>query len=120
MTSPVSPDEISASEIAALKARLVELRDSLTRQDRASEESRAPVALDQQAVGRLSRMDALQQQAMADAEARRRKLDLARIDAALARIESAEYGWCGTCGEPIGKRRLEVDPMAARCIGCAD
>lgn len=65
-------------------------------------------------------MDALQQQAMAEAEARRRKSDLARIDAAFRRIATGDYGWCDECGEPIGRRRLDVDPMATRCIRCAD
>jgi DnaK suppressor protein len=96
------------------------LRQELRAQDAIAAESRGPVELDQQSVGRLSRMDALQQQAMADAEARRRQNDLARIGAALRRIEQGEYGWCSECGEPIGKRRLEADPMATRCIRCAD
>ena len=65
-------------------------------------------------------MDALQQQAMAEAEQRRRRSDLARIDAAFRRIEEGEYGWCGECGEPIGLRRLQVDPMATKCVSCAE
>lgn len=80
---------------------------------------RGPVTLDQQSVGRLSRMDAMQQQEMAQAEARRRSSDLARIEMALVRIAEDEYGWCAECGEPIAYKRLEIDPAAALCIGCA-
>lgn len=112
-------DDLSTSEIAALARQLEAQRDALRAQDAASASSRNPVALDQQSVGRLSRMDAMQQQAMADAEARRRSHDLARIDAAFKRIESQDYGWCDACGEPIAVKRLEIDPMATRCIGCA-
>ena len=84
-----------------------------------SADDRAAVALDQQAVGRLSRMDALQQQAMAQAGERARARDLHRIDAALRRIEDGEYGYCSECGEEIAEKRLAVDPMASLCIACA-
>ncbi|MEP3465413.1 MAG: TraR/DksA C4-type zinc finger protein, partial [Parasphingorhabdus sp.] len=77
------------------------------------------VELDQQSVGRLSRMDAMQQQEMAQAEARRRTSDLARVDQALKRHEEDEYGWCAECGEPIAWKRLEIDPAAHLCISCA-
>ncbi|WP_430413873.1 TraR/DksA family transcriptional regulator [Parasphingorhabdus sp.] len=64
-------------------------------------------------------MDAMQQQEMAQAEARRRTSDIARIEMALNRITQGEYGWCAACGEPIAYKRLEIDPAAALCIGCA-
>ena len=120
MTSSMSDEPLSERQLAQSAERLRGLRELLQEQDRDSETARAPVALDQQSVGRLSRIDAMQQQAMAEAEARRRRHDLARIDAALARIESGDYGWCDACGERIAFKRLEIDPMATRCVGCAD
>lgn len=99
--------------------RLTALRTQLSGEDEDAAKWRKPVELDQQSVGRLSRMDAMQQQEMADAEARRRKSDIARIDAALTRIEDDEFGWCLTCGEEIAVKRLEIDPMATQCISCA-
>ena len=104
---------------AALKKRLIDLRLELQALDKAAKDAQAPVELDQQSVGRLSRMDAMQQQEMAQAEGRRRQNDITRIDAALKRIEEDEYGWCASCGEPIARKRLEIDPMAHLCIGCA-
>ncbi len=109
----------SDDETARFAQRLRVLRASLRAQDADAAASRVPVALDQQSVGRLSRMDAMQQQAMAEAEARRRSHDLARIDAAFRRIEEGEYGWCSACGEAIARKRLEIDPMATQCVGCA-
>ncbi|MEM8697242.1 MAG: TraR/DksA family transcriptional regulator [Pseudomonadota bacterium] len=106
-------------ETAQWRARLVALRAQLSGEDESAAEWRKPVALDQQSVGRLSRMDAMQQQAMADAEGRRRQSDIARIDAALKRIEAGEFGWCLTCGEAIAERRLAIDPMATQCVSCA-
>lgn len=64
-------------------------------------------------------MDAMQQQEMAQAEARRRSSDLARIEQALSRVKEDEYGWCAECGEPIAYKRLEIDPAAHLCINCA-
>ena len=110
---------LTSDQIKALGRALAALRQSLQSQDEDSAEWRAPVELDQQSVGRLSRMDAMQQQAMSDAEARRRQTDLNRIEAALARIEEGEFGWCLECGEAIALKRLEVDPMATLCVGCA-
>ncbi len=43
---------------------------------------------------------------------------LAKIDAALEKIEQGEYGLCESCGEPIGLKRLEARPVAELCIDC--
>lgn len=82
-------------------------------------DSTAPVTLDQQSVGRLSRMDAMQQQAMAQAQDRKRDQDLLRIEAALMRVRDDEYGYCVECGDEIAAKRLAIDPAATLCIGCA-
>jgi len=84
-----------------------------------SAESRDAVALDQQSVGRLSRMDAMQAQAMAKANERQRRMELSRIEAALRRIDEDEYGYCQKCGEEIAPERLRVDPAASFCVDCA-
>lgn len=112
-------DGLSKSQIAALKSLLLERQTELKVLDDEAAGWRNTVELDQQSVGRLSRMDAMQQQEMAQAEARRRTSDLARIDIAFKRMDEDEYGWCAECGEPIAYKRLEIDPAAALCIGCA-
>ena len=82
-------------------------------------DARSVVSLDQQSVGRVSRMDALQGQAMAQASERQRVAELARIDAAVHRIDAGTYGDCLSCGEEIAPGRLEADPAASLCIACA-
>lgn len=104
--------EVLRSELEARKA-------GLEQREQANQESRAAVELDQTRVGRLSRMDALQGQAMAQETERRRKRELQRIDAALARLETDEYGYCLTCGDEISVKRLELDPAVTVCIDCA-
>lgn len=99
----------------ALAARLEEL----DRLDALSAEGRAPVTLRQDSVGRLSRMDAMQQQAMAQAEERRRQAERARIAAAFARLDGGEWGWCVSCSEAIADGRLRNEPSVARCVACA-
>ena len=111
--------ELSEEELAHFRARLEALREQLRQAAEAGEEAGATVELDQSRVGRLSRMDALQGQAMAQAGEQRRRLSLARIEAALQRMEEGEYGWCLSCGELIARGRLEVDPAATQCIDCA-
>lgn len=84
-----------------------------------STEDSKPVELDQAMVGRLSRMDAMQGQAMAQATARRRKEQLQRIEGALRRIESGDFGYCAICDTDIDPKRLRVDPTLTRCIKCS-
>jgi len=103
----------------AARKRLQDLKQELEATTASSAESRKPVELDQQSVGRLSRMDALQVQAMANETERRRQSEIKRIDAALERIDEDEYGWCIVCGEEIAKKRLELDPAASQCVDCA-
>jgi DnaK suppressor protein len=77
------------------------------------------VELDQARNGRLTRMDALQIQAMAKAGQARARLELAKIDAALQRLEEGSYGECLDCGEAIAEARLAANPTATWCIKCA-
>ena len=101
------------------RERLAAKREELEELSRISQEARATVELDQQSVGRLSRMDAMQQQAMAEAQERSRKRDLIRIEQAERRIREGEYGYCSECGEEIADGRLAIDPMAEKCVNCA-
>jgi DnaK suppressor protein len=103
----------------AVKQKLLELKAELENIAETGDESAAVVELDQAKVGRLSRMDAMQAQAMAKASSRRRKVLLREIDAALKRIDDGEYGLCQACEEPINPKRLDVDPTARLCIECA-
>jgi DnaK suppressor protein len=99
----------------ALNKRRVEVMGD----DQATEEDRAPVELDESSVGRLSRMDAMQVHAMAEATHERRQAEIHRIDAALARMDAGDYGYCLSCDEKIPAKRLELDPAVPTCVACA-
>lgn len=98
---------------------LVSRKSELDELRRISEEAQGTVMLDQQSVGRLSRMDAIQQQAMAQAQDRARQKERVMIEAALTRIADGEYGYCVECDEEIPQKRLELNPAAALCVRCA-
>ena len=85
-----------------------------------SESSSATVELDQTRVGRLSRMDAMQSQAMAQALSERQKRKLFEIDRALNKIENQCFGICQNCEQEIDPRRLVADPLVTLCIDCAE
>jgi DnaK suppressor protein len=102
-----------------MRVALISERNSLKETAETSADSRKPVILDQQSIGRLSRMDALQMQAMAVASDKRRRVRLQQIDAALGRIEEGEFGSCVVCGYEIEIGRLKNDPATPRCIDCA-
>lgn len=102
-----------------MREKLLQLRAELTAVAAVGKASAAVVELDQAKVGRLSRMDAMQAQAMAQASQQRREQTLRQIDAALKRIDDDEYGYCLRCGDPINPKRLEFDPTVTLCIECA-
>ena len=99
--------------------RLLALRADIESVAATGNESAAVVELDQAKVGRLSRMDAMQAQAMAKASSNRRQAMLVKITAALKRIDDGDYGLCRDCEEPINPKRLEFDPTVIHCIECA-
>ncbi len=106
-------------DLEYFKKRMEErLADITEGQERRKKET-SPVELDQARVGRLTRMDAMQQQAMAQAAARLTELERKRILSALSRMEAGEYGYCLICGEEIAEGRLRFDPSIATCIDCA-
>jgi DnaK suppressor protein len=106
-------------DLSLVQARLGERRRELAELTASHYGEARPAPLDQAQVGRLSRMDALQAQEMAAATERRRQLELERIDAALERIATGDYGFCVRCGDDIGLKRLGFDPTTPLCIRCA-
>ena len=107
-------------DLTAVRERLRALQRTLTATKDAGDEAAATVELDQTKVGRLSRMDAMQAQAMSQASQQRRELQLKNIAAAILRIDNDEYGWCLDCDEFIEPKRLDFDPAAALCLACAE
>lgn len=100
---------------ARIKDRLGELLGDLDRGQSGTD----TVELDQQAIGRLSRQDALLNQAMSNAQQDRRETEIKLLNAALQRLDREEFGYCEDCGEDIPVKRLELNLAATKCVSCA-
>ena len=109
---------IEDDEQTAVRATLEALIESLEAALAESAEAAKPVRLDQDAVGRVSRIDAIQQQQMVEAGRRSitSRIQLAR--SALARLAADEYGDCLACGEAIDPARLAARPESLHCVEC--
>ncbi|MBD3805254.1 MAG: TraR/DksA family transcriptional regulator [Thioclava sp.] len=110
-----TPEELKTAFLPRLRDELDALRSASVQ----TAADRRPVELDQQSVGRLSRMDAIQQQAMAAAQETRRLGRVRALEAGIRRLDAGEFGWCDDCGDFSGMRRLELDPTVMRCRDCA-
>jgi len=106
-------------DIRLLSSLLLERKATLIEEEEAGKQAAQIVELDQTSVGRVSRMDAMQGQAMAIAANQRRQIELQKIGAALKRIDQEEYGYCLECDEEIAEPRLKLDPATSLCIACA-
>jgi DnaK suppressor protein len=120
---PPTPAPLTAAQRDALKAKLVSRRTAL----RADIKAKLNAQDDPSLMGLRHRMEDIDDWAVADletaldvAEVSRDAAELHDVDAALTRIDTEIYGTCLECGAPIPYARLEVYPMAARCIACQE
>ena len=109
---------LSTKQIKILTVQLESHRTELSSLLKLIDKSADIVELDQSRVGRLSRMDAMQQQQMASAGKRRQQLQLTQILRALKKIEDGDYGYCIDCDEIIAYARLEIRPESELCVAC--
>lgn len=108
----------SEAQFETLKIHLEMLLKTLPQQIERARGGSKPVALDQQSVGRLSRMDAIAQQSVSKDGVHRLRLRYAQVMGAIRRMENGQYGYCIRCDEDIGFKRLNVAPEVPMCIEC--
>lgn len=107
-------DETFVSEMRErLEARAAELRDTIGRIDGTT----APISPNN-AIGRLTRLDAMQATSMRRAVARDHDVELQNVGRALKAIAAGEYGVCRRCKEDIATARLRAKPEAFLCVAC--
>lgn len=110
-------EPLTAEQCIELRDDLEALRSELEGALERSRDGSRPVDLDLP-IGRVSRVDAMQQQGMLVANRRAAQARLRQVAAALARLDADEYGECAACGEAIGYRRLKARPEAPFCLAC--
>ena len=111
---------MNTEQLKRTETRLRTMRDERLLEKEQAAEGTAPVELDQARLGRLARMDEMQQQAMALELDRRRDVQLQRIEGAFQRLDKGTYGACSACGKAIDTKRLDFDPTVFFCIACAE
>jgi DnaK suppressor protein len=109
---------MAPDRLTHFRERLLGLEKEIQSNLAASKDAAGVVELDT-AIGRLSRMDAMQNQQMALELRRRQEQQLQRIANALKRITQNRYGLCGRCKQSIAEERLEISPDAVMCVRCA-
>ena len=110
--------KLSPTQIAQLRQLLVAQQLELKNLVNSAHSGTETVTLDQQSVGRVSRIDAIQQQQMALASQQQAADQLRRSEQALQRIDNGDYGECEDCGETIAFARLQAQPNTRLCIDC--
>ena len=108
----------SPEQIRELEERLIELAHELDALISQSKQRAKPVTLDQSKVGRLSRMDAMQGQALAVAGLSRVLAQQSEIQRKLRLLNSTEFGLCEECNQLIPFQRIFLNPLANYCVGC--
>lgn len=117
--TPVSPEPLTDEQVTELVRILEDAREGIRAQLDASREDARPVDLDKP-IGRLTRVDAMQQQNMTQAGRRNLEARLQQIAGALAATLTGDYGLCVSCEEPIGYPRLYARPESRLCVRCQE
>ena len=110
---------LNAEQVEALRAELARILAKLERSMQATADAMRPVELDQSAVGRLSRIDSLQNQGLTRNLQERETVKLALVRNAIERLDAGTYGGCSECGAEVPFERLLVFPETPTCARCA-
>ena len=112
-TIPMTPEDK-----AAIKVRILE-KMNRTKADIADLEALTQPIAPENSIGRISRMDAINNKAVNEATLRTARNTLGRLEKAMIRLEEPSFGTCVKCGEPIQIPRLKFMPESTHCMKCA-
>ena len=104
---------------AKLEKKIITEKDNLLTNIQSLEEGSKPVAPDD-AIGRLTRMDAINAKGMNEANLNAARVKLAKLERALAKLHDPDFGTCAICEEPIPVGRIMLMPETTVCVQCAD
>ncbi len=110
---------MKSEERAALREKILEAIQLTEEKIIGLEESTQPIG-PENAIGRVSRMDAINNKSVAEAALHSSKQKLSKLKVALTKIEKPDFGVCVFCKHPIPAARLMYMPESTRCVRCAD
>ncbi len=109
---------MTQEELKILKRDIKRMITTLQSELQELEESAKPIS-PENSIGRISRMDAINNKGVLDASIRNRKKKLSKLQLALSKVDSPGFGNCVNCKNPINPKRLMLLPESNRCIRCA-
>jgi len=77
-----------------------------------------PISPDE-AIGRITRMDAINNKSVAEAALRSAVLKLNRLKDVFGKLQHSDFGICRKCGEQIPIQRILLVPQVPFCVHCA-
>lgn len=109
---------VKAQKKAELKSLMLQKREELLVEIDELKELTKPIA-PENAIGRVSRMDAINNKSINEAALRKSEEKLRKLDIALDKVDEDYFGLCGRCGNEIPAGRLMLMPESAFCVNCA-
>jgi DnaK suppressor protein len=100
------------------KAKIIQTIDQIENDIVDLEELTKPIP-PENAIGRVSRMDAINNKSVNEANLRRSRIKLSRLQQALNKVNDAGFGQCNYCKKPIQAARLMYLPESTSCVKCA-
>ena len=110
---------MSPKERKQLKVKIEEAIVATSEEILQLEENTQPIS-PENSIGRVSRMDAINNKSVSEATLRTTRRKLANLKMALSKIDSPAFGMCARCGQPIPTARLMYMPQSNYCVRCAD
>ncbi|MDG2450755.1 MAG: TraR/DksA C4-type zinc finger protein [Saprospiraceae bacterium] len=109
---------MDSSTKAELKSKIKKMITSLQNEIIALEELTKPIS-PENSLGRITRMDAINNKSVAEASLRNRKRKLGKMHVALVKVDEDSFGICQRCKKNINPQRLLLMPESERCVNCA-
>lgn len=103
----------------AIREKILKAIDDLAGKINRMEQDTAPIA-PENSIGRVSRMDAINNKSVTESALRSAKARLSKLKIALSKLEKPDFGVCSICKQPIPEARLMFMPESTRCVRCAD
>ena len=102
-----------------IKVKIIELMEQTQKDIIQLEENTEPIS-PENSIGRISRMDAINNKSVMEAALRVKKQKLGKLKHAMTKVEREDFGICIICNNPIQVARLLYLPESSKCIRCAD
>lgn len=109
---------LSPEEKATIRAKIAETMATLEQNIAELKELTKPIA-PENAIGRVSRMDAINNKSVNEAALRQAEAKLSKLKLAEGRIADNDFGLCVRCGGAIPVGRLMLLPESRKCVQCA-